>query len=236
MAKPPKTDKVDAIYRALRNAILEQALEAGRKLPEDTIGEKFGVSRTIVRSALNQLTFEGLVVQQRNRSATVAQPSWEDARDTFEIRIALERLVMQRLAGELTADQIAQLRAHVAEEEAALDADEALSIRLAGEFHIKLAEMTESEVLMRSVREFASRCSLILALYSRPHSSDCAVDEHREIVDLLDKGDAEGAAESMSTHLRAVGERALIAPHRRKGRDLGEILTPYAKAIGAGSE
>jgi DNA-binding transcriptional MocR family regulator len=67
-AKPkPGTDRAKLIYRALRHAIIEQALEPGAKLPEDTIGERFGASRTIVRSALGRLASEGLVDLRRNR-------------------------------------------------------------------------------------------------------------------------------------------------------------------------
>jgi hypothetical protein len=44
-------DRAGQIYRALRHAIIEQALEPGAKLPEDSIGERFGASRTIVRHA-----------------------------------------------------------------------------------------------------------------------------------------------------------------------------------------
>ena len=231
MAKSPKPDRVNAIYAALRKAILEQALEPGRRLPEDTIGEQFGVSRTLVRYALNQLASEGLVVQQRNRSATVAHPSWDDAQDTFEIRIALERLVVSRLVGALSRTQIDALLAHVREEEeAARNGNELLSLRLAGEFHIRLADMTESELLSRLAREFASRCSLILSLYSRPHSSECAIDEHRELVEFLRKGDEQKAIEAMTSHLRAVATRALVTPQRKKGRDIADILAPYVQS------
>ena len=45
----PDADRAGSIYRTLRHAIIEQALEPGAKLPEDTIGERFGASRTIVR-------------------------------------------------------------------------------------------------------------------------------------------------------------------------------------------
>ena len=55
----PDADRAGSIYRTLRHAIIEQALEPGAKLPEDTIGERFGASRTIVRSALGQLAAEG---------------------------------------------------------------------------------------------------------------------------------------------------------------------------------
>ena len=115
--KAANTDRVGTIYRALRRAIIEQALEPGAKLPEDAIGERFGASRTIVRHALGQLAAEGLVELRRNKGAAVATPSWDQARDIFDVRIAMERLVMQRLAGHLTRGQIDQLKAHVDEEE-----------------------------------------------------------------------------------------------------------------------
>src|SRR5262245_15486706 len=71
-------DRSTAIYRALRHAIIEQALEPGAKLPEDAIGERFGASRTIVRHVLGQLSAEGLVELRRNHGATVATPSWDE--------------------------------------------------------------------------------------------------------------------------------------------------------------
>ncbi len=226
-SKSVQTDRVDAIYRALRRAIIEQALEPGAKLPEDAIGERFGASRTIVRHALGQLAAEGLVELRRNRGAAVATPSWDQARDIFDVRIAMERLVMQRLAGKLTRAQIDQLKSHVAEEERARGRDEPLSIRLATEFHIVLAEMTGSAVLERYVSETSSRCGLILALYSRPHSSECAVSEHREIIDALVKGDAARAIAVMDQHLEAVASRALIVARPNKGRDIKDILAGY---------
>src|SRR4249920_878741 len=130
----PSTDRTGAICRALRHAIMEQALPPGAKLPEDAIGERFGASRTIVRYALGQLAAEGLVELRRNRGAVVATPSWEEARDIFDIRLGLERLVMSRLAGRIDKAQVAQLRAHVEDEERARGENEPLSIRLATQF------------------------------------------------------------------------------------------------------
>ena len=223
-------DRVGTIYRALRRAIIEQALEPGAKLPEDAIGDRFGASRTIVRHALGQLAAEGLVELRRNKGAAVATPSWDQARDIFDVRIAMERLVMQRLAGQLTRAQIDQLKAHVAEEEKARGRDEPTSIRLATEFHIVLAEMTGSAVLERYVSEVSSRCGLILALYSRPHSSECAVSEHRMVIDALAKGDAARAIAVMDQHLEAVASRALIVARPNKSRDIKDILAGYAEA------
>jgi DNA-binding GntR family transcriptional regulator len=222
------SDRVGRIYRALRHAIIEQALQPGAKLPEDAIGERFGASRTIVRQALGQLAAEGLVDLRHNRGAAVATPKWDEARDTFDVRLALERLVVMRLAGRLTAEQLKRLVAHVDEEEEARGTNEPRSIRLATEFHILLADMTGNPVLTRYLSEVASRCGLILALYSRPHSSDCAVSEHRALIDALAGGDVDKAVALMDQHLEAVASRALIVARPDANRDIGDILAPYA--------
>jgi DNA-binding GntR family transcriptional regulator len=227
-SKHESSDKVGVICRALRRAIIEQALEPGAKLPEDSLGERFGVSRTIARHALGQLAAEGLVELRRNRIAVVATPSWQEARDAFDVRIELERLVVRQLTGKLTKAQITALNSHVDAEDAARDGPDAVSIRLATEFHILLASMTNSPILVRYVSEVAYRCCLTLSLYSRPHSSECAINEHRAIIAGLVKGDHDKVMNLMHSHLDSVASRALVAPAPQRGRDLLDILAPYA--------
>jgi DNA-binding GntR family transcriptional regulator len=224
--------RVGSICRSLRRAIVERAIRPGDRLPEDALGERFGVSRTIARQALGQLAGEGLVELRRNRIAVVATPSWEEARDTFDVRISLERLVVARLAGRLTQAQQGELHAHIAREEAAQGGSEAASIRLATEFHLLLAEMTRSPVLERYVAELGYRCALVLSLYSRPHSAECGVAEHRALVAALIAGDAEPAVSLMDHHLDAVAERARIVAAPPRERDLGRLLAPYVETVG----
>jgi DNA-binding GntR family transcriptional regulator len=226
----PKGSRAQSVYRAIRRAIIEQALRPGMKLPEDSIGEQLGVSRTLVREALGRLSVEGLVELKPNKGASVAYPTLEEARDVFDVRRALERLVVQSLAGRLTAQQIAMLETHVRLENEAHGRDGPESIRLAGEFHILLAEMTGNALLDRYVQEVSSRCSLILALYGRPHSSECAVSEHRQLIDALKRGDVEAAMIVMDHHLEAVAARAVLAP--RNSGDLRDLLAPYARKEG----
>ncbi|MES2027895.1 MAG: GntR family transcriptional regulator [Pseudomonadota bacterium] len=226
---PNSKDKVGVICRALRRAIIEQALEPGAKLPEDSLGERFGVSRTIARYALGQLASEGLVELRRNRIAVVVTPSWQDARDIFDIRMDLERLIVRKIAGKLSSSQIARLKAHVEAEREAHDGPNAVSIRLATEFHIMLASMTNSPVLVRYVSEIAYRCCLTLSLFSRPHSSECGISEHIAIIEALQDGDANKAMSLMHSHLDSVANRALVEPTPARGRDLLDVLAPYAE-------
>ncbi len=228
----PAGARAQAVYRALRRAIIEQALRAGTKLPEDTIGERFGVSRTLVREALTRLAIEGLVEIKPNRGATVALPSLDEARDAFEVRRGLERLMMELLAGRLSSEQVRELREHIAREDEARARGGPESIRLAGEFHLLLAQMSGNALLERYIDEVSSRCALILSVYGRPHSPECAISEHQQILAALQNGDAARAAALMDAHLQAVAERAVLAtPYPA---DIRQLLAPFADREGLG--
>ncbi|MDR6266618.1 MULTISPECIES: GntR family transcriptional regulator [Rhodobacterales] len=215
------------VYDSLRQAIIEQALKPGVKLPEDSIGDTFSVSRTTVRSALVRLDAEGLVDLQPNRGASVAVPTIEEAHDIFEMRQCLEREVMQRLCKMDSKPIIKALKAHLAEEKKYLHVDTTRSIRLAGEFHILLAELTGSKILANYVNEIVSRCSLVLARFAQAHSAKCGLDEHTEIIAAIEAGDAERAIAQMHTHLHGVQDRALLNPDDQDKDNVSDILARY---------
>jgi DNA-binding GntR family transcriptional regulator len=73
-----------------------------------------------------------------------------------------------------------------------------------------------------------SRSSLILALYARPHSPECAVNEHTGLIAALVEGDARAARRLMDHHLDAVQDRALLQPQADREQSLKTILAPYA--------
>lgn len=223
--------KADSAYLALRRAIVEHALTPGTKLPEDKLAEQFGVSRTLVRAALAQLAADGLVEIGNKRTATVARPSLEEARAVFEVRRCLEAEVVRLVIAKWKPAMGAALEAHVREERtAAANHQPTASIRLAGEFHIKLAEMAGNPILMRYLDEVATRCSLILAVHGRPHSSECAINEHRDLIKALREGDADKAVALMQAHLQGIEGRALLPVPDDGGDQLAMILAPYTRS------
>lgn len=223
-----KTTLTDAVHDLLRKAIIEQALKPGMRLPEDTVGEQFGVSRTIVRHALVRLEHEGLVVTRRNRGAFVAEPSRDEAQHVFEVRRCLENDVIRLLCKRMPTNGYDRLEAHVRQEEAVRGKDGPVSIRLAGEFHMLLAELTGNPILARYVREVVLLCSLIMSLYARNHSSECAVGEHSQIIESIRTGDSERAIEIMEHHLGAVSERAELSG---QPDSIQSILSHYGKEL-----
>ena len=224
----PPPQKSDLAYAAIKQAIIEKALAPGTKLPEDTLGGPLGMSRTLIRAALARLAAEGLVDTQPNRGATVAQPSVEEAHSVFEVRRALEAEVVRLVIERWKPACGHALDAHVRQEEqAARQGQPAASARLAGEFHIVLAELAGNPLLARYTSEVVSRCSLILAVHGQPHSSECAVAEHRELIDALRGGDAKAARRLMASHLAGVQARTLPGETAEEEADLGSILGRY---------
>jgi DNA-binding GntR family transcriptional regulator len=213
---------------------MEQALTPGTKLPEDPLAEQFQISRTLVRAALARLAGEGLIVMGNKRTATVAQPSLEEARAVFEVRRCLEAEVVRLVCARWQDAWRAPLTAHLRAEQAAAASGQAkASIRLAGEFHVRLAELAGNPLLARYLDEVATRCSLILAVYGRPHSSDCAITEHGALIEALARRDSAHAIGLMGEHLHGIEQRAQLTRIVRSEQDLGSILSSYAKAAGS---
>ena len=223
------TSRIDIAHTALRRAILEQALEPGTKLPEDTIGSGFDMSRTLAREVLAKLQVDGLVDIRRGRSARVARPSLSEAMDIFHLRRTLEGEVVRLIIERWSRDMASELNAHIHEEEIAAKAGKGhVSIRLAGEFHIKLSEMAGSPLLAKFVNETVNRCSLILSLYGRPHSPECAVSEHRALFDAFETGNLGAAISLMDKHIGSVEERAMISEDADEKPDLLDVIGLYS--------
>lgn len=93
-ARHPKPSAPDIIAAALREAIISGALSGGRQLRQVELAAEFGVSVIPVREALRQLAAEGFVVSHPNRGAVVARIVVDEVRELFDIRVALETILL----------------------------------------------------------------------------------------------------------------------------------------------
>ena len=212
------------IAESITAAIVERRLMPGTKLAEQKIADIFKVSRTIVRQALNQLSRDKLITLEPARGARVAEPGVEEARQVFETRQMLEGALVRRAAAALTKAQIAELRAHLHDEDAAVRrADVPGRTRLLADFHVVLARMLGNEVLAGMLAELVSRSSLIALMYQSAHSAGHSFDEHVAIVDALEKRDARAAVKLMEQHLLHVERNLRLDP---RVHDLEAVLAP----------
>jgi len=190
------------IYGSLLEAILDHRLSPGTRLPEDDIGALFGVSRTIVRAALQTLAHERVVTIQPNRGAQVAHPSVEEARQVFEARSLLEPRIAALAAERATVRNVARLRSHHRSEETAIrQGDQRRAIALSARFHNMLAEIAGQSILEGFLRELTSRSSLVVALYWQRKDTTCERHAHHELLGAVAAHNGKRAADLMRSHL-----------------------------------
>ncbi|CAG9176219.1 hypothetical protein LMG23992_03167 [Cupriavidus laharis] len=193
---------VEEIADRILTAIWEHRLPPGTKLVEEKLGGVFGVSRTKVRLAFGKLAHEGVLTVHPNRGTFVSSPSVAEARQVLHSRRLLEPALVRDLAGTVGAQGLKTLRATTRAEAQARESDDRRAIiRLSGEFHCRLAELTGNQYLGKYMRELCSLTCLIIALYDAPGVPSCPHHEHDDIVDALEAGDGDRAARLMAEHL-----------------------------------
>lgn len=204
----------DQIVHAITQAIVEHRLLPGTKLVEQTIGNRFGVSRTLVRQALFRLQQAKLVTQEPARGTFVAQPSVTEAREVFAVRRMIEGQMLRDLIQQASTADIKRLKTHIrAEQQAVQRLDVAQRTTFLFDFHVVLAKILGNQVLADLMAELLSRCALMTLMYqSASHAHESHM-EHAHIVHAIEARDADQAVALMDAHLLAVEQQ--LTEHRR---------------------
>jgi len=217
----------EQIAEALERAIVEHRLTPGAKLPEDEIGEFYGVGRTVVRGALQRLAHGGLVTLRRHRGASVAEPGVREAREVFEARALLEPRTARSAALRAGRAQVKLLRSHIADEHAALAAgDDGRAVWLSGRFHVTIAEIADQATITAFIEALVARSSLVIALYWRRRDTLCESHAHHALVDAIAAGDAPRAEEVMQSHLVDLLSGLDLRERTEAPRRLRDLLAP----------
>jgi len=195
----------EAIVDRIFDAVVEQRLPPGTKLSESALCEAFGAGRMRVRRSLLLLASREIVDLHSNRGAYIASPTPEQAREVFEARRSIEPNVARLAVERAKKVDIADLKRHLAEESAAQKSgNRRLTIRLSGQFHVKLAEIAGNGIMVRMVKELVTRTSLIIGMFGASGGADCADDEHQQILGAFKDKDPEKAARLMRAHLNHI--------------------------------
>mgnify|MGYP003576176506 CR=1 FL=1 len=199
----PTTTSV--IVHELTQAIAGHRLQPGTKLAEQKLADHFGVSRTLVRQALFQLSQNRLIRMEPARGAFVAAPAVDEARQVFAVRRMLEAEMAREFVRTVTPAKIKALKEHVALEKASVNGEDVSGrTELLGDFHVRMAELMGNQVLAQILGELISRCALITLMYQSTSAAEHSNDEHADIVKALAARDEELAVRLMTEHLEHV--------------------------------
>ena len=211
---PTQRPKQDAVfdepmdaYRQLFDGILSQRLAPGTKLNEVELTQLFGVSRTLIRQALQRLQLEQVVEIHKNRGAFVAAPSPDLAQQILLARHTIELAVVKLACKRCKLEDVQQLQHMIDLEQSAIDqGDMATALRRSGEFHLQLAIVAGNQPFVHALRGLISQTSLIITMYSHGGGNACARDEHSHLLAAVRQGDEEQSQQLMAHHLGHIAE------------------------------
>jgi DNA-binding GntR family transcriptional regulator len=196
MAEPSQKDAYEMILDAIDGGIYRP----GSRLVESELAERFGVSRTPIREALQRLETQSLLTRD-GRSLIVASLDHAQMAELYAVRQELEGLAARLAAQHAASEEVSVLRDMVEQDRALLGDPEALA-RANRRFHHQIHLASHNRFLVQQLdlvyRSMALMARTSLAAAGRGVD---ALAEHDAIVDAIAARDGDRAAAALKAHL-----------------------------------
>ncbi len=195
-------------YTLILEAIDGGVYRPGDRLVESDLAERFGVSRTPVREALQRLETQSMLARD-GRSLIVASLDHNQLAELYVVRAELEGLAARLAAKHATPEEIRVLRDMVEDDQAFLNDPNAMS-RANRRFHKQVHLASHNRYLVQQLdlvhRSMALLATTSLAAVGR---SAVALAEHDAIVRAIEAGDGDGAQVALRAHISKAFETRL---------------------------
>ena len=195
-------------YQLILNAIDTGVYRPGDRLVESELADRFGMSRTPIREALQRLETQSLLARD-GRSLVVASLDHNQMAELYVVRSELEALAARLAARHATEEEVRLLQRMVEEDRANANDPAALK-RTNRRFHRQVHLASHNRYLVQQLdlvyRSMALMATTSLAAEGR---STVAVDEHAAVVDAIARGDGDAAYEGLKGHISRAFEARL---------------------------
>lgn len=192
----------EALVHALTRQILDGSIEAGSWLREVDLAERHGVSRQSLRAALVELVHLGLLQREPNRGVYVPVMTEADMRDLYKVRSLIEIEAARTVA--LRPDAWPAMEAVVARlERLPVDVGSYEMVEEDFAFHRAMVAGVGSVRLARAHETLCSEIRLSFVANIREDGHDYLVGEHRDLLDVIRRGDPDAAEARIIIHLDA---------------------------------
>lgn len=194
-----KAPQKDA-YELILDAIDTGTYKPGSRLVESELAERFGVSRTPIREALQRLETQSLLTRD-GRSLIVASLDHSQLSELYVVRGALEGLAAREAARHATPEELAVLRDMLESDRKLVGDPDAMS-RANRRFHKQIHLASHNRFLVQQLdlvhRSMALLASTSIAVAGRPTDT---LEEHERIVRAIESGDGDGADKALRDHI-----------------------------------
>jgi DNA-binding GntR family transcriptional regulator len=191
----------DRVYGAVRAEIMRCEIAPGAALDSGAIASRYNVSKTPVRDAMRRLAAEGLVTILPRSGYRVAAITFQAVHEILDMRAAIGPHAARQAARYATAEDIAALRAIVSEY--GVPQDVASMQQVARRFHLGIARCSRNKRLLALSESLFDELERLLRFAidfsgkAGEHSH-----EHTALVDAIEAGDGDRAAEIETAHIR----------------------------------
>lgn len=204
-------------YSLILDAIDAGTYKPGERMVESELAERFGVSRTPIREALQRLETQSLLTRD-GRSLIVASLDHNQLAELYAVRAELEGLAARLAAQHAAPEELRVLREMVENDRSRVDDPGALA-RANRRFHKQIHLASHNRYLVQQLdlvhRTMALLATTSLAVEGR---SRVAVAEHDAIVRAIEARDGDGADEALRTHISRAFETRLRLDSASKER------------------
>lgn len=217
-----KQRAADQLIAHFEREILDGTLPSGVPLPtEREIVQVHGVSRTVVREAVQALARKGLISARPGFRPVVATPGYDAAidvvgsivtqllgqpggvRNLFDVRIMMEASLVRHAAINATATDIEKLEIALADNKAAIE-DSTLFYKTDTAFHGVLYDIPLNPVLPSIHRAYTDWLSAQWTQMPRlPSRNETNYQSHLQIFEAVLRRDADTAEAALRQHLDA---------------------------------
>lgn len=218
-----KPEQKDA-YQLILHAIDIGTYRPGDRLVESELAERFGVSRTPIREALQRLETQSLLARD-GRSLIVASLNHNQMAELYVVRSELEGLAAKLAARHATEEEVRFLKEMVEEDKARVG-DPAALARTNRRFHRQVHLASHNRYLVQQLDlVYRSMALMATTSLSAKGRSEVALAEHAQVVDAIARGDGEAASAALRSHI----SRAFEARLRRDAEDASRRDPPVAE-------
>lgn len=228
----------DRAYQVLREAIVSGHLTPGERLVEARLAQEMGISRNPVREALRRLEHEGLARRHPRGGMAVAEIDLRDVAEVYAVRSVLEGLAARLAAGRLRPEHRERLVRSLQEgEEARRSGELDRLVASSSVFHSTVLEAAGNARLTSLLQVLDHHISRFRRISLQAEGSPAEVlEEHRHILNALERGDGAEAEDLMRRHLEHSGRQILrfLGRHAKRGFAGGQGNGPGFGQVGQG--
>jgi DNA-binding GntR family transcriptional regulator len=207
-----------AVAQSLRDEIHGGQIAPGTPLRQTEIAERYGVSTTPVREAFAMLQREGVLVRSDHKGVVVFNPTIDDLREVYIIRITLEATATEHAVPNLDSEDFKALHQTVDQMlKASKKGDRATRADANRRFHQRIyaaAQLPRLYALIEDLRVSSLAYVRLFGVFHPDYTE--AIQEHVRVIEACERKDAAGAAKLMRAHLEST-ERVVAAGLAEQG-------------------